>query len=52
MTVQILFQMVGYRNFKTFYTGFLQQYWSYHLINGRAENLTIRGENNGSDPCH
>jgi hypothetical protein len=27
MTIQILFQMVGYRNFKTFYTGFLQVYW-------------------------
>lgn len=27
MTIQILFQMVGYRNFKTFYTGFLQKYW-------------------------
>lgn len=28
MMIQILFQMVGYRNFKTFYTGFLQIYWS------------------------
>ena len=27
MTIQISFQMVGYRNFKTFYTGFLQVYW-------------------------
>lgn len=27
MTIQILFQMVGYRNFKIFYTGFLQKYW-------------------------
>jgi len=27
MTIQILFQMVGYRDFKTFYTGFLQVYW-------------------------
>ncbi len=27
MTIQILFQMVGYRNFKTFYTGFLEVYW-------------------------
>ncbi len=26
-TIQILFQMVGYRNFKIFYTGFLQTYW-------------------------
>ena len=26
MTIQILFQMIGYRNFKTFYTGFLQKY--------------------------
>ena len=31
MTVQILFQMVGYRNFKTFYTAFLQQYWSHYF---------------------
>lgn len=27
MTLQILFQMIGYRNFKTFYTGFLEIYW-------------------------
>jgi len=27
MTIQILFQMMGYRNFKTFYTYFLQTYW-------------------------
>ena len=27
MTIQVLFQMVGYRNFKTFYIGFLQEYW-------------------------
>jgi hypothetical protein len=27
MTIQILFQMIGYRNFKTFYIGFLQIYW-------------------------
>lgn len=27
MCIQTLFQMVGYRNFKTFYTGFLQVYW-------------------------
>ena len=33
MTVQILFQMVGYRNFKTFYTAFLQQYWSHYFPN-------------------
>jgi hypothetical protein len=26
MTIQILFQMIGYRNFKTFYIGFLQKY--------------------------
>jgi hypothetical protein len=26
MTIQILFQMIGYRNFKIFYTGFLQLY--------------------------
>lgn len=27
MTISILFQMVGYRNLKTFYTTFLQTYW-------------------------
>lgn len=27
MIIQILFQMVGYRNFKTFYTSFVQIYW-------------------------
>ena len=27
MAIQILFQMIGYRNFKTFYTAFLQIYW-------------------------
>ena len=27
MTIQIAFQMVGYRNFKTFYTGFVMRYW-------------------------
>jgi hypothetical protein len=27
MMVQILFQMIGYRNFKTFYCFFLQKYW-------------------------
>lgn len=27
MFIQILFQMVGYRNFKTFYSGFLSVYW-------------------------
>ena len=31
MTVQILFQMVGYRNFKTFYTSFLQIYWKQYF---------------------
>lgn len=31
MTVQILFQMMGYRNFKTFYTCFLQQYWKQYF---------------------
>lgn len=33
MTVQILFQMVGYRNFKTFYTAFLKQYWHHYFPN-------------------
>jgi len=27
MTIKILFQMIGYRNFKTFYIGFLKVYW-------------------------
>ena len=31
MTIQIMFQMVGYRNFKTFYTGFLQIYWKQYF---------------------
>ena len=31
MTIQILFQMMGYRNFKTFYTCFLQQYWKHYF---------------------
>ena len=31
MTVQILFKMVGYRNFKTFYTSFLQIYWKQYF---------------------
>jgi hypothetical protein len=31
MTIQILFQMVGYRNFKTFYTCFLQTYWKHYF---------------------
>jgi len=33
MTIQILFQMIGYRNFKTFYTSFLQQYWKEYFLN-------------------
>ena len=31
LTIQILFQMVGYRNFKTFYTSFLQVYWKQYF---------------------
>lgn len=31
MTIQILFQMIGYRNFKTFYTGFLQKYLAHYF---------------------
>lgn len=27
MTIQIAFQMIGYRNFKTFYTGYVKKYW-------------------------
>jgi len=27
MTIQIMFQMIGYRNFKIFYMGFLKVYW-------------------------
>jgi len=33
MTIQILFQMIGYRNFKTFYTYFLQTYWKQYFPN-------------------
>lgn len=33
MTVQILFQMIGYRNFKTFYVNFLQIYWKKYFPN-------------------
>jgi hypothetical protein len=33
MTIQILFQMIGFRNFKTFYTGFLQTYWKQYFPN-------------------
>jgi hypothetical protein len=28
MSILIIFQMIGYRNFKTFYEGFLLRYWS------------------------
>ena len=31
MTIQIAFQMIGYRNFKTFYTGYVMQYWRKHF---------------------
>ena len=31
MVVQILFQMIGYRNFKTYYIGFLQRYWAHYF---------------------
>jgi hypothetical protein len=31
MTIQILFQMLGYRNFKTFYTAFIQKYWLHYF---------------------
>lgn len=31
MTILILFQMIGYRNFKTFYTGFMQKYWAHYF---------------------
>ncbi len=27
MTIQIAFQMIGYRNFKTFYTGYVMRHW-------------------------
>ena len=33
MTIQILFQMLGYRNFKTFYTSFLQVFWKQYFPN-------------------
>lgn len=31
MTIQIAFQMIGYRNFKTFYMGYVVKYWSEHF---------------------
>ncbi len=31
MTIMILFQMIGYRNFKYFYTGFLKTYWGHYF---------------------
>ncbi len=33
MTIMILFQMIGYRNFKYFYTGFLKTYWGHYFPN-------------------
>lgn len=41
MTVQILFQMIGYRNFKTFYTSFLQQYWIHYFPNLPSYNRFV-----------
>lgn len=41
MTVQILFQMIGYRNFKTFYTGFLQKYWAHYFPNLPSYNRFV-----------
>lgn len=31
MTIQIAFQMIGYRNFKTFYVGYVMRHWSKHF---------------------
>ncbi len=31
MTIQIAFQMIGYRNFKTFYTGYVVSHQKSHL---------------------
>jgi Transposase DDE domain len=41
MTVQILFQMIGYRNFKIFYTGFLQNYWLHYFPNLPSYNRFV-----------
>jgi hypothetical protein len=41
MTVQILFQMIGYRNFKTFYTGFLKNYWANYFPNLPSYNRFV-----------
>ena len=41
MTIQILFQMIGYRNFKTFYTGFLQQFWRHNFPNLPSYNRFV-----------
>jgi hypothetical protein len=41
MTIQILFQMLGYRNFKTFYMGFLQKYWQHYFPNLPSYNRFV-----------
>jgi len=41
MAIQILFQMIGYRNFKTFYINFLQVYWKkYFPITSSYQRFT------------
>ena len=41
MTILILFQMVGYRNFKLFYTGFLLRYWREYFPNAPSYNRFV-----------
>jgi hypothetical protein len=41
MTIQVLFQMVGYRNFKTFYCSFLQVYWKHYFPRLPAYNRMV-----------
>lgn len=41
MMIQILFQMSGYRNFKTFYTGFLQRYWHVYFPTSPSYNRFV-----------
>lgn len=45
MLIQILFQMIGYRNFKTFYTGFLQKYWSKYFPTLPSYNRFVELQN-------
>jgi len=41
MSILILFQMIGYRNFKLFYTGFLLRYWREYFPNAPSYNRFV-----------